>query len=415
MQHPRESRYGRREFLGRSAAGVVGLSSLSTILAACGGSDNGNFKPPELQLAKPDSPVTWPLLDDNPMIASGLEPESGTLRIYNWNGYLWPKTKKDFAKEYGVKVEETFFTTMDEAISKISAGAVEFDVFFPTPDRLGRLVVGKTLQPLNHDYLPNLANVWPSVQDPWYDKESRYTVPYVTWTTGHRLPHGQDLDDARQPLEPLRDLLGRGRTKGKLYLLDDGRDAPAHMLLKNGIQDINTEDIEQITLAKDELKSLYDLNVKVSTDDYTNLPEGRAWVHQMWSGSAISAQWYLPEGVGAEALGFWFPEDGARHDRKRQHRHPAQREEPGPRAPLPQLPARQQARLRQLRELRRLPAAVHASSTRTGSSPTASCPANLRTAIVRESDFDTGYFLTELTPAGQTEWQNAWAEFKAGV
>ena len=44
MSHPRESRYGRREFLGRSAAGVVGLSSLTTILAACGGSDNGNFK-----------------------------------------------------------------------------------------------------------------------------------------------------------------------------------------------------------------------------------------------------------------------------------------------------------------------------------------------------------------------------------
>lgn len=42
-------------------------------------------------------------------------------------------------------------------------------------------------------------------------------------------------------------------------------------------------------------------------------------------------------------------------------------------------------------------------------------PANLRTAIVRESDFDKGHFLTELTPAGQTEWQNAWAEFKAGV
>ena len=52
------------------------------------------------------------------MIASGLEPESGTLRIYNWNGYMWPRTKKDFAKEYGVKVEETFFDTMDEAIAE---------------------------------------------------------------------------------------------------------------------------------------------------------------------------------------------------------------------------------------------------------------------------------------------------------
>ena len=413
MQHPRESRFGRREFLGRSAAGVVGLSSFSTILAACGGSDNGNFKPPELLLAKPDSPVTWPLLDDNPMIASGLEPESGTLRIYNWNGYLWPKIKKDFAKEYGVEVEETFFTTLDEAISKINSGAVEFDVFFPTPDRLGRLVVGKVLQPLNHDYLPNLANVWPSVQDPWYDKESRYTVPYVTWTTGI----GYRTDKVATTPEKLSnpyEIYWDEANRGKLYLLDDGRDAPAHMLLKNGIEDVNTEDIEQITLAKDELKSLYDLNVKVSTDDYTNLPEGKAWVHQMWSGSAISAQWYLPEGVGAEALGFWFPEDGrgtigndniaiprnaknpvlAHHflnyllDEK--HGYDNFANYVGYQPPFTKLD----------------PDKLVADGI---------VPANLRSSIVREADFDAGYFLTELTPAGQTEWQNAWAEFKAGV
>ncbi len=42
-------------------------------------------------------------------------------------------------------------------------------------------------------------------------------------------------------------------------------------------------------------------------------------------------------------------------------------------------------------------------------------PSNLRTAIVRESDFDRGFAITELTPTGQADWQNAWAEFKAGV
>jgi hypothetical protein len=42
-------------------------------------------------------------------------------------------------------------------------------------------------------------------------------------------------------------------------------------------------------------------------------------------------------------------------------------------------------------------------------------PKNLKTAIVRESDFDKGLPLTELTPDGQVAWQNAWAEFRAGV
>ncbi|HEU5491773.1 MAG TPA: spermidine/putrescine ABC transporter substrate-binding protein [Gaiellaceae bacterium] len=413
MQHPRESRYGRREFLGRSAAGVVGLSSLNTILAACGGSDNGNFKPPELQLAKPDSPVTWPLLDDNPMIASGLEPESGTLRIYNWNGYLWPKIKKDFAKEYGVKVEETFFTTLDEAISKMSTGAVEFDVFFPTPDRLGRLVVGKTLQPLNHDYLPNLKNVWPSVQDPWYDKQSRYTVPYVTWTTG--IGYRTDkISTTPDSLSNPYEIYWDEAVKGKLYLLDDGRDAPAHMLLKNGIENINTEDIEQITLAKDELKSLYDLNVKVSTDDYTNLPEGRAWVHQMWSGSAISAQWYLPEGTSADALGFWFPEDGKGTIGNDNVAIPRNAKNPVlAHHFLNYLLDEKHGYDNFANYVGYQPPFTKLDPDRLVTDGVV--PANLKTAIVRESDFDKGYFLTELTPAGQTEWQNAWAEFKAGV
>jgi spermidine/putrescine transport system substrate-binding protein len=410
--HPRESRYGRRELLQRGAAGAFLLSSMGTLLAACGGGDGGSST--ELTIATPDNPVRWPVYDDNPMIASGLEPEGGTLRIYNWNGYLWPKIKKDFAQEYGVKVEETFFSTTDEAVAKISSGAVDFDVFFPTTDRIGRLVLGKSLQPLNLDYVPNLANVWASVRDPWYDKGSQYTVPYATWTTGI----GYRTDKISTPPDKLSnpyEIYWDPAAKGKMFLLDDSRDAPAHMLLKNGVTNVNTEDSADIELAKSELKSLIDAaNVKLSTDDYTNLPEGKAWVHQMWSGSAISAQWYLPEGTGIEALGYWFPEDGrgiigsdmlaipktaknpvlAHHfldyllDEK--HGYDNFANYTGYQPPLTVLD----------------PDKLVADEI---------VPANLKRSIVRESDFDTAFPLTELTPEGSTEWQNAWAEFKAGV
>ena len=187
------------------------------------------------------------------------------------------------------------------------------------------------------------------------------------------------------------------------------------MLLKNGISNVNTENPDDIDLAKDELKSLIDaVNIKLSTDDYTNVPEGKAWVHQMWSGSAISAQWYLPEGTGPEALGFWFPQDGKGRHRERHGGRPAKREEPGARAPLPELCARREERL-------------HNFSNYVGYQPPFTkldpdrlvadgvVPKNLKTAIVRESDFDVAYPLTELTPTGATDWQNAWAEFKAGV
>jgi len=413
--HPRESRYARREFLKRGAAGAFALSSMGTLLAACGGGDGGSGTALELNIARPDNPVTHPLFDDNPMIASSLEPESGTLRIYNWNGYLWPRIKKDFAKEYGVKVEETFFDTMDEAITKISTGAVDFDVFFPTVDRMSRLAIGKSLQPLNHDYLPNLPKtVWPALQDPWYDKGSQYTVPYVTWTTG--IGYRTDETDSRpenysNPYEIYWDEANRG----KVYVLDDSRDAIGHMLLKNGITNINTEDPAEIELAKNELKSLIGaVNIKYSTNDYTNLPEGRAWVHQMWSGSAVSAQYYMNDGAKPDVLRFWFPPDGGGTIGSDLMAIPKSAKRPVlAHHFLNYLLDEKHGYDNFANYVGYQPPFVKLDPDRLVAEGVV--PANLKTAIVRESDFNQGYVQTELTPTGQTLWQNAWSEFKAGA
>lgn len=415
MRHPLESRYGRREFLQRSAAGAFAVSSMGTLLAACGGGDSSGAGAVELQLARPDNPVTHLLYDDNPAIASGLEPEGGPLKIYNWNGYLWPRIKKDFGKEYGVKVEETYFATMDEAITKLSSGAIDFDVFFPAVDRLGRLVIGKQIQPLNHDYLPNLKKtIWPSLQDPFYDKGSQYTVPYTIYTTGigYRTDRVKTTPyDLSNPYEIYWD----EANKGKMFLLDDTREAAAHMLLKNGITDVNTEDPEHVETVKSELKSLIPaVNVKLSTDDYTNVPEDKAWVHQMWSGSAVSAQWYLPEGKGPEVLGYWFPPDGSSSVGNDTIAIPKAAKNPVLAHHFVNYLLDEKHGYDNFANfVGYQPPFVQLDPDRLVTDGVV--PANLKTAVVRESDFDKGYFQLELSPGGQALWQNAWAEFKAGA
>ena len=412
--HPRERRgLDRREFLGRSAAGLVGLSSLSTLLAACGGDGGGGGGGTDLQLARPDNPVTLPIFDDNPMIASGLEPEQGTLNIYNWVDYLWKKKLNDFGKEYGVEVKLTTFATMDEAIAKLSSGATDFDVFFPTPDRLSRLAAGQVLQPLNKDYIPNLANMWPAFQDPFYDVGAQYTVPYTVYTTG--IGYRSDkVKGTPDDLDNPYDFYWTESAKGKVWLLDDSREAISAMLLRDGVTDLNTEDTDLIDAAKEHLLDLTrKVNVKVSTSDYSNLPEGKAWIHQAWSGSMVSAPYYLPKGVDAEVLGYWFPEDGG-----------------GP------IGVDQMAVLKSAKN----PVLAHhflnfmLDETNSydnfvqfvGYQPPLSAinpdslvsdevvPPNLASAVVRESDFDNGYQELELSPDGQVLWQNAWAEFQAG-
>jgi spermidine/putrescine transport system substrate-binding protein len=412
--HPREPRaLGRREFLERGALGLLGLTAAGPLLAACGGANGSSAT--ELQLARPDNPVLQPIFADNPAVKTGLEPEGGPLKVYNWNGYIWPKILKDFGKEYGVKVELTTFSTMDEAITKMSSGAVAYDVFFPTPDRISRLVAGKVLQPLNHSYLPNLQNtIWPSLRDPFYDKKSRYTVPYTIYTTGI----GYRVDKVKATpweLDTPYEIYWDEANKGKTFLLDDSREAIVHMLLKNGITDVNTEDKDDIELAKKELKSLIGaVNIKLSTDDYTNIPEDKAWMHQMWSGSAVSAQWYLPKGTWPEVLGYWFPPDGT-----------------GPIGnDMVAIPRDAQNPVLAHHFLDYLIDAKHGYDNFVnfnGYQPPfvtiqpdrlvadGVVPKNLKTAVVREHDFDRGYFELELTPDGQKLWQDAWAEFKAGA
>ena len=154
--------------------------------------------------------------------------------------------------------------------------------------------------------------------------------------------------------------------------------------------------------------------MKLSTDDYTNVPEGRAWVHQMWSGSAISAQWYLPEGTDTDALGYWFPTDGRGVIGNDMIAIPRKAKNPVlAHHFLNYLLNEKNGYDNFANYVGYQPPFTRLNPDRLVADGVV--PANLKTAIVRESDFDAAYPLTELTPAGQTDWQNAWAEFKAGV
>src|SRR5262245_33693858 len=223
--HPRERRgrdIDRRTFLARSAAlAAFAAGGGSALLAACGGDDStssGSSSP--VKLSRPDDPATLPLFDDRPAIEDGLEPESGTLKLYNYAEYINPDTVAAFEKEHDVKVEITTFATMDEAVEKLRTGGTKFDVFFPTPDVIGKVVAGKLLEPINRSYITNFTNVWPELQDPFYDKGSRYSVPYTLYTTGVAFRRDR-VETEPSKLPNGYDIIWDSRYKGRTYILDD--------------------------------------------------------------------------------------------------------------------------------------------------------------------------------------------------
>jgi spermidine/putrescine transport system substrate-binding protein len=311
----------RRTFIKRTAGVAAGLT-IPGLLAACGttepvatgGGGAAAHGPGGLALARPDNPVTLPIYAGNKAIASGMAPEKGPLQFYNWDQYINTDVVKAFERKYDVKVQISTFTTIDEAISKISSGSVQFDVFVPELVFLERLVVGKVLQPLNLSYIPNLkATVWPSLQSPWYDVGSRYTVPYTIYTTGigwraDKLP---GFDPAKLS-NPWSALWQEGpKISGKVGLLDDQHEGLAMGLLHNGVTDVNTENEKQLNASKDALVTLVNsANLKFDTNEYQHLADGSLWLHQAWSGDMASTPYYAPKGTKPSVFRYWWPTDG---------------------------------------------------------------------------------------------------------
>lgn len=421
--HPRERPTTRRQFLLRAGATIGTLSGADALLSACGGGTKaaqsvrtettGAFiGPGGIPLARRDRPVTLPIYADNGPIASGLNLEKGPLNLFNWDAYINPATVKKFEKEFGVKVTVTTFENEEEAVAKLTGGKTQFDVWWTTVDYTSRAVAGKLIQPLNHSYITNLTNVWPALQNPYYDQHSRYTVPYTVYTTGIAWRTDKVQKAPADYANPYDIFWNSHQYAGKVAILDDQREALGMTLLRRHLYDINTEDPTLINRAEKDLAQLTSIaNIKVNVNDYTDLPAGKTWITQSWSGDMAGAPYYLPKGVKPTVIGYWRPDSHA---------------------------ATQNDMISILREAQH-PVLAHAflnfmldnkngieNFSWNGYIPPLKVidpdkliaqgyiPQNLGSTIVRESDFTKGVTIDALTAQGQSLWQNAWSTFKAG-
>lgn len=440
-QDPKGRRtYDRREFLRRAAATGIAMPSLAAILAACGPGaqetagettgatgtaaanpyGTGGIAGAPYPLARVDAPVTWNIQPDNKPIASGLSPEKdATLKIFNWNYYLSPKLMKEFGAKYGVKVELTTYNDMADGIQKVVAGVADFDLMFGLQIfATGRLISGGFLSPLNQDYLPNVkANAWDQLQSPFYDQESRYTVPYGLWATGIMWRNDEIPTDIAALDNPY-DIFWNGAPKNKTHLQNNSRDLLSLAMFHAGETDVNTGDPAVIDKAKNDIAEVVAAtNAQFDHTDYTDVPKGRAWLHQSWSGNVGSAFYFLPPGDTAPYISFYWP--GATEG----------------------IPGNVDNDTIALLRTAKNPVLAHLFidwiyqgdnplinyTTYTGYQPPVKTitpeslvgsqvvPEHLATTVVHEEDFSKGYRLLELAPDVEALWESAYQEILAGV
>jgi len=407
----------RRGFLQGSLALGVGALGLGS-LAACG---NGSGQTPNFgatnsgalpyQLARPDHPVTQPVSPDNPAIASGLQPETGgTFQMLNYADYINPKIVKEFGQKYNVQVQLTPYNNYDEMLSKLNQPSTHFDIVFPGPSVISKMVYAKLLQPLNKSYTPNLKNVWDDFQSPFYDVNAQYTVPYTIYTTG--IAYRRD----RVKSIPANgyDLIWDPQFAGNVYLLDDKGEGIGMSLLRNHITtDVNTGNKDYLDAATNSLiDATNKVNLKVSIQDYVFIPSGQATVAQGWSGDMLAALQYLPKGTSASVLGYWVPDTDfvigndliaiPKGAKKPVLGHLLMNELLSNDGGLTNF---------QWNGYQPPLTAITADSL----IQAGLIPKNLMSAVVRPGDFATGLHFYEVTPDVDALWSDEWARFTSGA
>jgi spermidine/putrescine transport system substrate-binding protein len=288
----REAKRGgvtRRQFIERALVMGLSASAVGALAGACG----------EEEVAT--DTATLPPMD---------ETTPAEIVFFNWTDYFNPALKKKFQKETGIAIKETYFSSNEELLAKLKAGAKGYDVIVPSDYMVHIMIMSGIVEPLDMKYLPNFENVGEQFKKPLFDNPDenngmKYSVPYFYGTTGYN----QRTDKVTE-LQTRWDPLWDEQYKGKINLLDDEREVLGMGLKKLGYS--------SNTLVQSELDEatqiLVDQKPLVATYDSVNMKramvQGQSFV-MCWDGDVLMAIDTMGgDDAAKELLRYVLPEEG---------------------------------------------------------------------------------------------------------
>lgn len=245
----------RRQFL----TGLVGLSGLS--LTSCG----------------------WKLADVR--AASTAKGSRDKLYVYTWTQYTDKELLTTFSTQTGIKVLADVYDSNDVMLAKLQAGGGgAYSVIYPSDYIVRKMVDKGLLTEINHDRLIGLDNLFPRFQNPTYDPNNRYSIPF-TWGTTGLIYNSEKLKTPPEDWDYLWQ--NQEQLSKRMTLLNDVREVMGAVLRMLGYS-YNSQNENEIKQAYEKLKILTGAIAAFDTD---------AWRNQIVAGDLLLAMCYSADGV----------------------------------------------------------------------------------------------------------------------
>jgi len=178
------------------------------------------------------------------LLASAASAE--TLALYNWGDYINPEVMTRFTAETGIEVTLDTYSSNEEMLAKIQAGATGYDIVFPSVWMQDIMVKLGLLHETRINEHPDFSRINPAFMRSKEDPDSSFCLPYAWGTVG--VFYNEDITG---PINGWADFFAiPERTGAKISLLDDMREVLGMGLIMTG-HSVNSTDPAEIQAAAD--------------------------------------------------------------------------------------------------------------------------------------------------------------------
>jgi len=226
------------------------------------------------------------------------------IRIFNWGNYMDESLFEEFREQTGIRVIVSHFASNEEMYTRVSTGASEFDLLFPSDYMIERMIREDLLLPLDFSNIPNFSYIDDRFLNLPFDAENRYSVPYMWGTLGILYNTTMVNSEVNS-----WDILWNPDYEGQIFMYDSKRDSFAIALIRLGYS-LNSTNEAEVLAARDLLIEQRSLVRAFVGDDVKHSMVGReAALAVVYSGDAMFTMQLNPElnfAVPIEGTNVWY-------------------------------------------------------------------------------------------------------------
>ena len=229
---------------------------------------------------------------------------SGAPKVVNlaiWSNYVTPETLKEFETKTGIRVQVAHYSSNEELLAKMQAGASGYDVALPSDYMVQVMVKLGLLEKLERSRISQFKELDAQFLNKPFDPGNQFSLPYDWGLTGIAV----NRKAYTKPVKGWKEVFSAPELAGRFTLLDDVRETLGAALKAQGLS-LNSRKPEEIQKAKELLLKQRPRLKGFTSEPLVPLAMGESWVAHAYLSDALQAQ-KRTQGT----VEFIVPEEGA--------------------------------------------------------------------------------------------------------